>query len=92
MYGLIYRLFNHDDDEDERFYIGSSRDIIDRMYKHNNIRENSTKQKWFNEVDYENINYEILKEFDDISDIEVSRNALLRHKRRIHHVNIKYAL
>lgn len=27
-----------------------------------------------------------------VCNLEVSRNALLRHKRRIHHVNIKYAL
>ena len=74
---MIYRLFNH---KDERFYIGSSRDIVKRMKDHNKD-ENNKKQKWFNLINYKNIKYKIIKEFDDISDIDLRKEENIEINR-----------
>lgn len=66
---IIYRLFSKIED-DKRFYIGSTKNIKNRMKAHKNY-PNGKRKVWFKEVGFKNIQYEILEEFKNITTEEV---------------------
>ena len=70
--GYIYHLISLIKNDD-RFYAGSTNDIIKRMNSHRNKSPSKKLKEWIKEVGWDNITYKIIKEFDDITKEELEQ-------------------
>ena len=83
--GWIYRLHS-DIDGDERFYIGSTNDIEERMEEceKNGVRVSRLVKEWISEIG-DNLNYSIVAHFEDITEIYLKQqedNEIVKYLRK----------